>query len=199
MTGIPETHRSLDRERNPRPVLVGVAAVAALVLALAWIGYDPVETGDVAVCPPTAREVPAGDLEDPGAAGVVCAISNRDTTTVEFAASAYNGGLLPVRITDVGLRGEIQQVFFVDEILMWPGNNQREDVDSDLVPFEPFRLAPGDERLVWVRASVPACEDAARDRVLLFRELPLRTGVFGLPRDSQITLDPPVRVIVERC
>jgi hypothetical protein len=35
--------------------------------------------------------------------------------------------------------------------------------------------------------------------VLLFREIPLRTTLFGLPRDSSVTIEPAVRVIVERC
>jgi hypothetical protein len=130
---------------------------------------------------------------------VVCTVANRDTTSVEFSTAAHNGGLLPVRVTEVALRGDIQGVVTIDEVLMWPGNNRRGDVDADLVPFEPFRLGPGDDRLLWVRASVPPCEDAPRDRVVLFRDVPLRTSVLGLPRDSRAPLDPPVRVIVERC
>ena len=139
------------------------------------------------------------DPEQPGDDAVVCAVANRDTTRAEFSTTAYNGGLLPVRVTEVGLRGEIQGVVTVDEVLMGPENNQRGDVDADLVPFEPFRLRPGDERLVWVRATLPSCEEARRDRVLLFRDVPLRASVLGLPRNSSAPLDPPVRMIVERC
>lgn len=198
MTGIAETHRPLEPERRPHPVLAGTLAVVVLLLVVAWIVYDPVEAGDVSVCPPNSSEVPADEAGE-DAEDTVCSVSNLDTRSIEFAASAYNAGLVPVRVTEVGLRGEIQGVFTVDEVLMWPENDQRGDVDADLVPFEAFRLPPGDERLVWVRASVPDCADAPRDRVLLFRELPLRTTLLGLPRDSGVPLGPAIRVIVERC
>jgi hypothetical protein len=198
VTGIPDVQRSLDEQRRPRPVLLGLLGFTVLVLAILWIRYDPVERGDVGTCPPGSQEVPIGEPDDPDEA-VVCAVSNLDTTTVEFSTSAYNSGLLPVRMREVVLGPEIQGVLTVDEVLMWPANNRRGDVEADLVPFEAFRLPPGDERLIWVRATIPACEDAARSRVLLFRSVPLRMTVFGLPRDTHVPLDPPVRVIVERC
>jgi hypothetical protein len=199
VTGIADAQRPLDDERRPRPVLLGLLAVVVLLLVVAWIRYDPMERGGAGSCPEGSREMPVGDPAEPGDDAVVCAIGNRDSTTAEFSTTAYNSGLLPVRVTDVALRDEIQGVLTVDEILMWPENNQRGDVDADLVPFEPFRLGPGDERLVWVRATLPECEQAPRDRVLLFRDLPLRASVLGLPRDSDVPFDPPVRLIVERC
>jgi hypothetical protein len=196
---IADVQRPLDDERRPRPVLLGMLGLIVLVLVVAWIRYDPIERGGAGSCPEASQEMPVGDPEHPGDDAVVCAVANRDTTTAEFSTTAYNSGLLPVRVTEVALRGEVQGVVTIDEVLMWPENNQRGDVDADLVPFEPFRLRPGDERLVWVRASLPSCEDAGRDRVLLFRHLPLRASVLGLPRDSEAPLEPPVRVIVERC
>jgi hypothetical protein len=202
VTGIADVQRPLDGERRPHPVILGVLSLAVLLLLILWIRYDPIERGTVGACPEGSHEVPAGGAPDedmPDEDTLVCAVSNRDTTTVELATSAYNGGLVPVRVTDVRLPEEIQGVFEVEDVLMWPRNNQRGDVDTDLVPFEPFRLAPGDERMLWVQGALPACEAAPSDRVLLFRVLPVRTSVLGLPRDSEVPLDPAVRVIVERC
>jgi hypothetical protein len=197
MTGIADAQRPLDDERRPRPVLLAFLGLLALVLVVAWIRYDPVQRGGAGTCPDASQEMPVGD--DPGDDAVVCAVTNRDATTVEFSTTAYNGGLLPARVTEVALRGDVEGVLEFEDVLMWPANNQRGDVDADLVPFEPFLLGPGDERLVWVSAALPSCEEATRDRVVLFREVPLRTTVLGLPRDSHVSLDPPVRVIVERC
>ena len=197
MTGIPDVQRPLDDERRPRPLLLGLAGLVVLTLVIVWIRYDPVERGGAGTCPEGSQEVPVGD--EVGGEAVVCAVSNRDTTTVSFSTSAYNGGLVPVRVSAVTLRSDVEGLLDVEEILTWPENNHRGEVDADLVPFEPFRLGAGDERLLWVQAAVPSCETAPRERVLLFREVPLRTSVLGLPRDSHVPLDPPVRVIIERC
>jgi hypothetical protein len=197
VTGIADVQRSLDDERRPHPLLFGLLGLVVLLLVIAWIRYDPVERGSVSACPEGSQEVPVGQTS--GDDALVCAVSNRDTTAVGFGTAAYNGGLVPVRVTGVRLQEAVQGVFQVEDILTWPRNDQRGDVDADLVPFEPFRLAPGEERMLWVEASLPSCEEAPRERVLLFRELPLRTSVLGLPRDSAVAIEPAVRVIVEGC
>lgn len=199
LAGIADVQRPIEDERPPRPLLLGLLAVLVLVVVVLWFRYDPLERGAVTVCPEASRETPLGEPDDPAGELVVCTVSNRDASTIEFATTAANGGLVPVRIRSITLGPQIDGVLTVDELLMWSANNQRVDVEAELVVFEPFTLGPSDERLLWVRAALPDCADAPRDRVLLFRELPVRASVLGLPRDGQIPFDPPVRVIVERC
>jgi hypothetical protein len=190
--------RSLERERSARPLLVGVLAVLLVALAVWWIRYDPVVTGTPVACPSGSVEVDAGDVgaDDPG---TVCAVTNRDATLIAVHAPVRNGGVVPVRIRDVRLRGEVAMVMVVEKVSMWPTNDASPTQAEPLVPFAPFGLGPGEERLLELTASLPACEEVTTGRVATLRQLPLRSSVLGLPRDSHVALDPPMRLLVEPC
>lgn len=178
--------------RRPRPLLVAALGVAVAALALVWTRYDPLVAGGPTSCPPGAATAP---LDDAGPERV-CGLSNRDAGAFSFGVSVRNDGLVAVRVADVALRGEIEGVVTVDGPVMSPAPGGRTPA---VVPFETFRLPPGDERLVGVSVSLPACAEARRARVVTFTHLPLRTRLFGVPRDTRVPLDPAVRLIVERC
>jgi hypothetical protein len=179
-------------------MLIGLAAVLALALLLAWTRYDPVEGGDVTWCPQTSTLLPAARPTEGEESGVVCTVVNTEAGAVAFAATVRNSGNLPVIVREVRMRGEIAGVFRVEAVRMGMRNDPAV-TSHELVPFEAFRLGPGQQRLVEVRGTLTPCEDVSSARVATVRVLPVRISVFGLPHDSEAALDPPVRLIAEGC
>lgn len=184
----------LERERSTHPLAFGLLAVAILGLVLAWMRYDPI-TGGPTACPAGSTTAPLdfADFDDERQA---CTIANTTATRVEFGTAARNTGFLPFSVTEVRLDHLDAGAFAVEGVLMEAeGGETREEA----VPFEPFSLGPGDERMLWVTGSMHDCGEARRQRAYTFHHLPLRTRLLGLPRDSEATMDTPVRLVVEVC
>lgn len=186
--------------RRPRPLLVGLSSAVLLAVLLAWMRYDPVEGGDVSWCPQPSTLLAAGDI-DPvtGEQGAACTVVNTEATSVAFAATVRNAGFLPVVVREARMRGEIQGVLRVEGVRMAARNGAEVASSRELVTFAPFRLRPGDQRLVEVHGTLPACEEVSRARVATLPAIPVRISVFGLPHDSSAGLVPPVQLIAEPC
>lgn len=169
-----------------------------LGLVLAWTRYDPVESGDLGWCPDAAT-VSTGEGDTPGGESeVVCTLANTEASFVAFATTVRNTGRFPIVVRDVRMQEEIEGVLRMEAVRMSLRPNTAA-TSRELVPFAPFRLAGGEQRVIEVRGSLTPCEDVTRPRVATFRSLPLRITVFGLPHDSEAALRPTVRLIGEAC
>lgn len=200
VTRIPGAGGPHGSPRRPRPLLIGLVSAVLLAVLLAWMRYDPVEGGDVSWCPQSSTLLTAGEI-DPvtGELGAACSVVNTDASSVAFAATVRNTGFLPVVVREARMRGEIQGVLRVEAIRMALRNDTEVANSRELVPFAPFRLGPGEQRLVEVRGALPSCEEVSGARVATFSGIPLRISVLGLPHDSSAALVPPVRLIAEPC
>jgi len=178
------------RSRNPLLPALGVLALVVVLggLAIALSG-DPVAAGSAHVCPEGSTESRL-DVDDRQA----CTLSNLNSTEATFGVAVENTSRLPVTVTDVPLEP-------LDLVGFTPDEVTRASEESDLVleDFEPFRLAPGEERLVQVHGQLPACEERTEGGATTFTKLAVSVRMLGLPREASVTLDPAIRLVSEPC
>lgn len=178
------------RNRSPLLPALGVLALVALLGGLAVVlSGDHVAAGSAHVCPEGSTEGRL-DVDD----RTVCTLSNRNSTEATFGVAIANTSRLPVTVTDVPLEP-------LDLVGFTPQAVARASEDSDLVleDFEPFRLSPGEERLVQVDGRLPACEDRTEAGATTFTQLAVSLRVLGIPREASVILDPAVRLVSEPC
>ncbi len=178
------------RSRSPLlPALVVLALVVGLGgLAVALSG-DPVVAGSAHVCPEGSTEGRL-DVDD----RLACTLSNLNSTEATFGVAVKNASRLPVTVRDVPLEP-------LDLVGFTPQAVSRASEESDLVleDFAPFRLAPGEERLVQIDGELPACEDRTEGGATTFTKLAVSVRVLGIPREGSVTLDPAIRLVSEPC
>lgn len=158
-------------------LVVGFLAAAALIVL--------VTTNSVEAVGPT--RCPDGSVQGRFAeddSRRVCTIANTQTRDVVFGVSITNTGRLGVDITDVPLVPLDVVGFTPDRVV-------------EGVP--PFRLEPGEQRIVLISGSLPACEQRTSGGATTFGQLLVRVRTLGIARDQHVELDPAVRFFNEPC
>jgi hypothetical protein len=114
-----------------------------------------------------------------------------DGQTFVFAVSIRNDGPVGVTVTSVGQEDpHVEALKAYDgafrgasEELGLPTHDVRE-----LSPLRPFALAPGHERLVWIRYRFQNCRFYSFGGSSGFTSLPVTFRVLGIPRHGRVNL-----------
>lgn len=175
--------------------------VAALVLvaggALVALATDPFNASAPTVCPEDSRRLPVEE----GAATTACLPSNIDGTEIAFGVTIRNDGRLPARVRSVPptqfARGGFMPTAIREGPPPEPG--ERPEDPASWPTLSPFTLDAGEERMLWIEGELEACEDRSIGRATQVPAMFFRMSRLGLPRESEIDLDPAMGWIVEAC
>jgi len=119
----------------------------------------------------------------------------RDGSQAGFFMSIRNTGLVGLTVTELPNDAETFGLFEAQDVLLVPaGDAAVTDLYGDAEPFEPFRLAVGEERIVVVRGRFAHCGYFPAGTESELRTAHVRFRVFGVTKSTTIMLPTPVRV-----
>jgi hypothetical protein len=153
------------RARRPRNLVIVGALLVVLALTVsgyAWAeSYQPLSRGSYGLYPPGSRSGPAGET----------AVVFHDRGPFRYGFSIRNDGDLTVRVVGLPLSG--RNPFSAKVFLSGPLEHAR-SIPGPTVPFRPFDLGPGDERMLILRGSFANCRDWGGGTGATYDSLPVR-------------------------
>ncbi|HEV7680227.1 MAG TPA: hypothetical protein VGQ42_16820 [Candidatus Dormibacteraeota bacterium] len=174
------------------PVRLRVALVLALITAVAasiggvWISqYQPLVRG--------LSYSLSGTRADPvfgGASNVV--VDFQQSAMYQFDFAVRNGGSVGVDVVDVPLQLLHGFPLVMEEVLVMPPRAYccRENAR----PFQPFSLAPGEERGLVFRSVMEHCQSFPDGGSISVSSLDLRFRVLGITKTQKVDLPAPLAV-----
>jgi hypothetical protein len=170
------------RARRPRNIAIAfvlLVLAAALAGAVAWgSSYQPVSTGSTWVNPIPSTQ---------GAVGETVA-TFRNGKSFRYGLSIMNRGRFPIRILGIPLDPHFHSPFIVRPFVV-PSET---DMTLPPLPFRPFTLEPGHERLIVLRGTYTNCRDYSEGSGLTVEALPVRERFLLWNHTVWITLPRPV-------
>jgi hypothetical protein len=152
------------RARRPRNVVIAVALLGVaggLAAAVAWAStYQPLSTGSIAMSPNPSR---GGALNETVA-------EFRNGKPFELGFSIRNDGRFSVHILRIPLHDGFNRPFAVRVFVGSPGSDP-----NTALPFHPFTLRPGSERLIILRGTYANCGKYVANTSTTFLSMPVRT------------------------
>jgi hypothetical protein len=125
-----------------------------------------------------------------------------DRTLVHRLLSLRNEGRFDVRVERVGAAPEVDpESAWHGLVAVRPDQNVLNPPNVHArsgPPFQPFTLAPGEERTVAVALWLDNCEHNAPGSSMAVTEVPVRFRALGLTRTTEISLSTPWGVTVPR-
>jgi hypothetical protein len=185
-----------ERDNPGRPWVIAVAVLVVTVLAATILFYAPLEVGEEARCPEDSEQVPPEETEDgPVEGGELCLVQHEAGQVIIFGTDIRNGGPLPITVTDLAFDSAVRDVLEVTDVRMrWPG-----DDSADLVPLEPFRMAPGSELYLEVHAALRPCDTLRGGRLITLTHLPVRTRFAVVTKTAHVPLTSQLGVLLGDC
>jgi hypothetical protein len=185
-----------ERDHPGRPWLIAVVVLVATVLAATLFFYAPLEVGAAARCPEDSERVPPEETEDgPVEDGELCLVQHEAGRTIVFGTDIRNGGALPITVTDLAFDSAVRDVLEVTDVRM----GRPEGDSADLVPLEPFRMAPGSERYLEVHATLRPCDTLRGGRLITLTHLPVRTRFAVVTKTAHVPLISQLGVLLGDC
>jgi hypothetical protein len=175
------------RARRPRNlVLVAVLLVLVALLAsgYAWAeSYQPLAAGNYGLFPDRSVTGPAGET----------AVTFHDRAPFRFGFSVRNDGGLTVRVLGVPLGGSSP---FTARLFMSGPLEHARAIPGPAVPFRPFDLGPGEQRMLILRGSFANCRDYAGRTTTEFTDMHIRFEFLWRTQTVSVPLSSPLVIRV---
>ena len=160
-----------------RASAVITAAVLLFGAGLVWVvRAAPLEAGSYFFC---GRHQVADRGES-------CIVEYHDGRDLLWAFSVRNGG--PVGVTVTGVVAPRDGLLLAAELLMWPRNGVGGFDEDAFVPFAPFELPPGQERVIAYVSRFGGCEDYVSATSATIGKVEVRFRLLGVPRGQETEL-----------
>ena len=160
-----------------RTTAVLAAAVLLLGAGLVWlVRAAPLEAGSYFFC---------GRYEIANQ-GRSCIVEYHDGRDFLWAFSIRNRG--PFGVTVTGVVAPDGGLIRAAELLMWPRNGVEAFDEAAFVPFAPFPLPAGEERVIAYVARFDGCEDYVGTASATIGRVEVRFRLLGVPRGEETEL-----------
>jgi hypothetical protein len=176
------------RARRPRNlVIVGMLLVVVALLAsgLVWVSsYQPIVRGNSGLDPPVSQRQTTETLA-----------TFRDGKPFLFGMTVRNDGAFTIRVEDVPLveRPAVQP--FSGRIMM-SSVLKHDSIYPPYMPFRPFDLKPGQERLLYFTGRYANCRDFAGNSEFVMDSLPVTFTFLWNRQTVRLPLFEPVVIQV---
>lgn len=167
------------RRINLRPFLPGIIAIVVVLGIAGWLRYRPLRVDGI-IAPPS--DLRAG--QDPANATIV---SYRHGAEVFYRLRLRNAGRVPLTVQSLPIETRMSLLDIKEVRLATSGG-------SEDVAFEPFRLGPGDTRIVYIVGRFANCErfpGGGGTKIVAQRA---RYEALGRVREVTLELDIPLTV-----
>jgi hypothetical protein len=176
------------RPRRPRNLVflaVLLVVVALLASGYAWAEtYQPLVRGNGALDPLVSRHLTTETLA-----------TFHDGKPFMFGITVRNSGSFPVRIQGVPIVQPHEVAMFSGRVMMSSAASPV-GMNRPYVPFRPFELNPGQERLIFLSGHYTSCRDWARDTASVIDSLPVSYSFLWHRETVRIPLFEPLVIRV---
>lgn len=184
----------VERDHPVRPWVVAGALLVAILLVASAFYYSPLVAAGPTRCPEEAELVPAPESEDGTVGQELCLVGHAPGRDMTFGTAVRNDGRLPITVAGLDFDSAVLELVEVHDVLLGHADGAAEPA-----PFAPFRLAPGEERLILVEATLRPCEPGRDGRLVSLPALPVRTSFFGVPKTAAVPLTNELSVLLADC
>jgi hypothetical protein len=194
--------RSLDaplmeeRSHPVRPWLITGLILLAVVVVTSALFYAPLEVGEVSECPEGSEAVAPEETDDgPVEDTMLCLIQHEAGRVIVFGLAVRNGGPLPITVTGLEFDTAVREILEVDAVRTGTTEGRTED----RVALEPFGLAPGQQHIIEVEATLRPCDSLRGGRLVTLTHLPVRTRFAMVSKTAHVPLTSQLGVLLGSC